>query len=118
MEDNTRNELNGILENLDKEIAELQKTVTSPQEKAQIKNLLDKIENRKKLPDFSLVISVETMKKAKTDRVITMSEVLKANNVDAADIDKQTLKNLQIRAEGLRATLEMVDSLEQAGEDK
>lgn len=117
MEDETKTELTGILENLDKKIAELQKTVVSPKIKAQIKNLLDKVENREKLPDFSVTLELEAMETEKGVMTLTLSDFLKAINTDATDEDKQSLKNLQIRAEGLRATLDMVESEEIAAEE-
>ena len=110
MEENTKNELNGILEGIDKEIAEKQKTVISAQAKAQIKNLIDKVDVRKKLPDFSIVIPLKDMEKQKKDMVLTLSDFLHAINTEATTEDKQGLKNLQVRADGLRATLEMEES--------
>lgn len=106
MEENTTKELNGILEGIDKEIAEMNKTVISVKAKAQIKNLIDKVDNREKLPNFSIVIPLKEMEKAKKDRVMTLSEFLKAINTEATKEQKQELKNLEIRAQGLRMTLE------------
>lgn len=106
MEENTTKELNGILEGIDKEIAEMNKTVISVKAKAQIKNLIDKVDNREKLPNFSIVIPLKEMEKAKKDRVMTLSEFLKAINIEATKEQKQELKNLEIRAQGLRMTLE------------
>lgn len=106
MEENTTKELNEILEGIDKEIAEMNKTVISVKAKAQIKNLIDKVDNREKLPNFSIVIPLKEMEKAKKDRVMTLSEFLKAINTEATKEQKQELKNLEIRAQGLRMTLE------------
>lgn len=106
MEENTTKELNEILEGIDKEIAEMNKTVISTKAKAQIKNLIDKVDNREKLPNFFIVIPLKEMEKAKKDRVMTLSEFLKAINIEATKEQKQELKNLEIRAQGLRMTLE------------
>lgn len=105
MEESTKIELTVILEGIDKEIVEKEKTIVSAKGKAQIKNLIDKVGVRKQLPDFSIIIPLKEMEKAKKDRVMTLSEFLKGVNVEASKEDKQALKNLQIRAKGLRMTL-------------
>lgn len=106
MEENTKNELTGILEGIDKEITEKQKTVISAQAKAQIKNLIDKVDVRKKLPNFSIIIPLKDMEKLKKDKVLTLSDFLHAIDTEATKEQKQELKNLEIRAQGLRMTLE------------
>lgn len=102
MQDTTKTELTGILEGIDKEIAVLENTVVSSKAKAQIKNLVDKIENRGKLPDFEIKIEHKDLKKP---IMMTLSTFLKKINIDPSKEDKQTLKNLEIRAAGLRALL-------------
>lgn len=105
MDEKTYNELNGILKGIDEEIVEKQKTVISAKSKAQIKNLIDKVDVRGKLPNFKADIEVMGANGViKTP--LTLSDFLKAINTDATKEDKQILKNLEIRAQGLRMTLE------------
>lgn len=106
MEDQTKTELTAIVEGIEKEIVEKQKTVISTQAKAQIKNLIDKVDVRQKLPNFSIVIPLKEMEKAKKDKVLTLSEFLGMINTEATKEQKTELKNLEIRAQGLRMTLE------------
>lgn len=118
MDENTQKELTTILEGIDKEIVEKQKTVISAKAKAQIKNLIDKVDVRKKLPDFSITIPLKDMEKQKKDMVLTLSDFLHAIDTEATTEDKQELKNLHIRADGLRATLEMEKSEKIKSDDK
>lgn len=107
MDENTISELKGILTGLKAELAEMQKTVIPDKAVSQIKNLQDKIENRKLLPDFTIVIKLEDMQKAKKDKVLSLSQFFKAVNVEATKEQKQALKNLQIRVDGLEAMKEL-----------
>lgn len=107
MDENTIAELKGILTDLKVELAEMQKTVIPDKAVSQIKNLQDKIENRKLLPDFTIVISLAEMQKAKKDKVLTLSQFFKAVKVEATKEQKQALKNLQIRVDGLEAMKEL-----------
>lgn len=108
MDKKTIQELTAILAGIDKEISVLSEKVISTKAKAQIKNLQDKVDNRKKLPNFSIVLEVNG-----NDGIITvpltLSDFLKNINVDATKEDKQALKNLEVRAIGLRACLPVND---------
>lgn len=107
MDKKTITELKGILTGLKAELTEMQKTVIPDKAISQIKNLQDKIENRKLLPDFTIVIKLEDMQKAKKDKILSLSQFFKAVNVEVTKEQKQALKNLQIRVDGLEAMKEL-----------
>lgn len=116
MNEQTYNELSEILVGIDKEITEKQKTVISVKAKAQIKNLIDKVDVRAKLPNFTANFEVNG-----SDGIIkvpvTLSEFLKAINTEASKEDKTALKNLEDRAQGLKMTLENFKPKEDPKED-
>jgi hypothetical protein len=115
MNTDTKTELENIHKDIVEQINEKLKTVVSAQAKAQIKNLIDKVDTRKKLPDFEIEIPFEDLEvsvTSETSFTLTLSDFLKAINTEASTEDKQELKNLQVREEGLRLTLETMKSVE------
>lgn len=113
--EDTKIELENIHKDIVEQIIEKLKTVVSPQAKAQIKNLIDKVDTRKKLSNFEIEIPFEDLEVSVTSKTafsLTLSDFLKAINTEASTEDKQELKNLQVREEGLRLTLETMESVE------
>lgn len=115
MNTDTKTELENIHMDIVEQIDEKLKTVISPQAKAQIKNLIDKVDIRKKLANFEIEIPFEDLEVSVTSKTafsMTLSDFLKAIDTEASTEDKQELKNLQVREEGLRLTLETMESVE------
>lgn len=94
-------ELTKIVEGLKVELETMQTTVVSNKGKAQIKNLIDKVDVRQKLPNFSIRIPAN-----EENTFLTLSEFLHAINVEASKDEKENIKNLEIRIRGLELTLE------------
>lgn len=98
MKDETKVELQEVLEGIETEITEFSKSHVTAKTKAQVKNLIDKIDNREKLPNFEVTL---TGKKG----ILTLSDFLKMIPLEITAENKQKIKNLNVRATGLRALL-------------
>lgn len=89
------------LEKVEKEINKLSKNFVSTRGRAQIANLLDKVQKRAKLPNFVSVIEVEG-KPVNVDMVT----FLKGINTDVPEKDAPKLKKLEKKQIALALLLE------------
>jgi len=90
-----------------KEIETLSKNYVDTRGRAQISNLIDKVQNRQKLPNFISVVEVEVKGMEKPVSVnIDLLEFLNGINTEVPEKDAPKLKKLEKRQIALSLLLE------------
>lgn len=91
-------------EDVEKRIAAYKEGTVSPKEKQQVKNLLDKIENRKLLPDFEIILEVNSSS-GKIKVPLKLSDFLKKIKIEVPKETKDLIKKSEQRLKAIELLL-------------